>query len=144
MKSVEKGYVIFVTPSKQHVCVWCILNFIIHIIISIVLIRLTWSLEIVVIISVLSFSSLIVLGFYKKQLSYELRITERGDLRYREKIDFNGKLLANSFCSDWFIWLCFEREFDKKTIRFLIWQDALSDESFRRLSRIIRIKRRMI
>jgi len=144
MKYVEQGYVIFVTPSKQHVCVWCILNFIIHIIVSIVLIRLTWPSEIVVIAAALSFSALIVLGFYHKQSSYELRVAERGDLRYREKIDVNGKLLANSFSTGWFLWLCFEREFDNETIRLLIWQDAVSDESFRRLSRIIRIKRRMI
>lgn len=144
MKYIESDYVVFITSSKQHFWVWCVLSLIIHITVGIILIRLTLPNEIVIITTLLSYVISVVLGIKTQQSNYQLRITERGDLRYKEHVNFNGKLLISSFSTGWFIWCCFGSEFDKKIIRLLIWQDAVDSESFRRLSRIIRLKRRMI
>jgi len=144
MKYIENNYVMTIIPSKQHFRVWYILLAFIHVLITVVLFRLSWSTFVIVGVSIVSYFIFVIFTLNVKLPSYQLDINERGSLQYREQIKFNGKLLGSSFCTNWFIWLCFEREYDDKVIRLLVWKDALDNQSFRRLSRIIRLKRQMI
>lgn len=148
MKFIENDYVMAVIPSKNQFLAWCITSIILHLILAVILSRLSLATIVVNSISILSYIMTIIIMFLVKRPSFQLTINERGDFSYKSHMILSGKLLSSSFSTNWFIWLGCEIGLgintEHKIQHILIWRDALDDQSFRRLARIIRLKRQMI
>jgi len=137
-------YVINVEPSNYHYYVWVTLSAIFHMAIGYCLIELDLHLPIVSILMSASYIFSLGLAVLTKTHSYSLIVNERGDFTYQGSVIVKGQILENSYCTTWYLYLCCNRSFDQKNMRLLIWRDAVSDKSYRRLCRIIRLKRQMI
>jgi len=138
------NYVIDVIPSKQHFTAWLGLSLIMHLTIGFCLKGLELHMPVVILITSGSYLISVALAVMTKMNRYSLIINECGDLTYHGSAIMTGQLLARSHVTTWYVFLCFNRSIDQKNMRLLIWRDAVIDRDYRRLCRIIRLKRQMI
>ncbi|PKF55971.1 hypothetical protein CW748_11155 [Alteromonadales bacterium alter-6D02] len=85
-----------------------------------------------------------------KQMSPNFQVNDIGEIDFlndsTEAIVLNkGQLLAQSFIVPWCCVLYIsEHELDSNKLKILIWPDMVDDTSYRRLCRIIRLRRQQI
>jgi len=148
MKFINNDYLMSITPSKLQYIVWISINAVLHFVLAMILLRLSWPGIVVSSISMFSYAGTIAVVFFIKVFPVQLTINEQGNVNYNANVIFNGQLLASSFSTHWFIYFKCEvsasDRYDNKEFCMLIWRDSLEDESFRRLARLIRLKRQMI
>ncbi len=57
---------------------------------------------------------------------------------------FSGEITDNSLVCDWFCLLMIKKHGQSGRLWRIIWRDMIDDNAYRRLSRVVRIKRRLI
>lgn len=148
MKLPVNNYVMVIRASKQKYWIWCILSCFLHFVLAIILLRLSWSGIVIASLSIVSYIMSISLFLLRKDIPFQIMINEQGELCYKSQVEHYGILLNNSFSTSWFIWFScainHSGNSNNKRINVMIWQDALDNKSFRRLARIIRLKRQII
>jgi hypothetical protein len=137
-------YVIDVHHSKQHYYVWLIVSVVMHSAIGYWLSEIGLYMPIIVTFLTSSYLLSIVIVVSRKNDRYSLIIDERGDFTYQGSAIMHGKVLIKSYGTSWYILLWFHREVDNRVLHLFIWRDAVTDTDYRRLCRIIRLKRHMI
>jgi hypothetical protein len=137
-------YVIDVHHSRYHYYVWVIVSVVMHIAIGYYFCEVGLYMPIVVIFLSSSYLLSIVMVVSRKKDRYSLIIDERGDFTYQGSAIMHGKVLTSSYGTSWYILLWFNRRIDNRVMHLMIWRDAIADADYRRLCRIIRLKRHMI
>jgi len=101
--------------------------------------------------ALVSISTLLVCAItYRKKLAdFQLHINDSGELAIindlsARKIVWRGKVSPASYATSQFCLLKVTVTNNVNVQRYLIWKDSLDDQSFRRLSRIIRLARHQI
>lgn len=135
---------ITVGTSKLHRLVWFVICSVFYFIIAMLLLDASFNVSIIVLSLGPSYLMLLLLTLFKNQLFYCLSINEHGELVYRAGAKFSGQLMTKSNVNRWFVIVWFKRDIDDKDVRLMIWRDSVNDCDFRRLSRIIRLKRHLI
>ncbi|MGB1297422.1 MAG: protein YgfX [Psychrobium sp.] len=80
----------------------------------------------------------------EKEAHYVLTINQPGDVHYRGHLIFDARILPTSVESHLLVCLKLEETEEAKHMQLLIWRDAVSQQQYRRLRRIIRHRQRYV
>ena len=75
----------------------------------------------------------------------KISFNEQGTVVFRDKTDCNrGIISERSLVCDWWCLLHIKHQQAQPDLWLTLWRDAIDDQAYRRLSRVVRIKRRLI
>lgn len=82
--------------------------------------------------------------WFEKEAHYLLTVSQSGDVHYRGNLIFDARILPTSVESYLLVCLKLEETEEAKHIQLLIWRDAVSQQQYRRLRRIVRHRQRCV
>ncbi|MCG7530959.1 hypothetical protein MHM98_06285 [Psychrobium sp. MM17-31] len=82
--------------------------------------------------------------WFEKEAHYLLTISQSGDVHYRGNLIFDARVLPTSVESHLLVCLKLEETEEAQHIQLLIWRDAVTNQQYRRLRRIIRHRQRCV
>lgn len=137
-------YIIDIHRSNYHYYVWLAISAVMHASIGFCLGEIGLYLPVVIFFLSSSYLLSIVAVVRRKTARCSLIINEQGNFTYQGSAIMHAQMLVKSYGTSWYILLWFNRNVDNKEMHLLIWRDAVTDADYRRLCRIIRLKRHMI